>query len=94
MTPLHFLPLSSKIGGQINNNKPKDNWYLTKEQAKHIHKKIESCGIINADTLHQEIKQERELNRIDDMSGETNPYKELIVKNAEKIESLLTQMEQ
>ena len=28
------------------------------------------------------------------MSGETNPYKELIVNNAEKIEPLMTQMEQ
>ena len=44
--------------------------------------------------MHQEIQQERELNRIDDTSGETNPYKELIVNNAEKIEPLLTQMEQ
>ena len=44
--------------------------------------------------MHQEIDQERQLNRIDDMSEETNPYKELIVNNAEKIEPLLTQMEQ
>ena len=29
-----------------------------------------------------------------DTSGETNPYKELIVNNAEKIEPLMTQMEQ
>ena len=28
------------------------------------------------------------------MSGDTNPYKELIVNNAEKIEPLITQMEQ
>ena len=28
------------------------------------------------------------------MSGETNPYKELIVNDAEKIEPLMTQMEQ
>ena len=28
------------------------------------------------------------------MSGETNPYKELIVNNAEKIEPLMIQMEQ
>ena len=28
------------------------------------------------------------------MSGETNPYKELIVNNAEKVEPLLTQTEQ
>ena len=40
------------------------------------------------------MEQERQLNRIDDTSRETNPYKELIVNNAEKIEPLLTQMEQ
>ena len=28
------------------------------------------------------------------MSGETNPHRELIVKSAEKIEPLMTQMEQ
>ena len=63
------LPLSSKIGGQINNNKPKDNWYLTEEQARHVYKKIGTGGVINAGTLHQEIEQERELYRIDDTSG-------------------------
>ena len=31
---------------------------------------------------------------MDDTSGEINPYKELIVSNAEKIEPLLAQMEQ
>ena len=31
---------------------------------------------------------------IDDTSRETNPYKELIVNNAEKIEPLMTHMEQ
>ena len=75
MTPTTFLLLSPKIGGQINNNKPKDNWYLTEEQARHACKKIESIGIINANTLHQEIEQERELTRIDDTSIETHPYK-------------------
>ena len=39
------------------------------------------------------MEEERQLNRIDDTIGETNPYKELIVNNAEKIEPLLTQME-
>ena len=34
------------------------------------------------------------MNRIDDTSGETNPYCKLIVSNAEKIEPLMTQMEQ
>ena len=45
-------------------------------------------------TLHQEIEQERQLNGIDNTSRETNPYKELIVNKTEKIEPLLTQMEQ
>ena len=44
--------------------------------------------------MHQEVEQERQLNRIDDTKRETNPHKELIVNNAEKIEPLLTQMEQ
>ena len=44
--------------------------------------------------IQQETEQEIQLGRIDDTSGETNPYKELIVNNAEKIEPLMTQMEQ
>ena len=39
--PTTFFPLSPKTGGQINNNKPKDNWYLTEEQVRHVYKKIE-----------------------------------------------------
>ena len=50
--------------------------------------------MINTDTLQQEIEHERQLNRIDDTSEDMNPYKELIIKNAEKIEPLLAQMEQ
>ena len=50
--------------------------------------------MINTETLQQELEHKRQLNKIDDTSGETNPYKELIVNNAEKIEPLLAQMEQ
>ena len=89
-----FLPLSPKIGGQVINNKPNINQYLTEEEARYAHKKTESGGIINTDTLFQEIEQERQLSRIDDTSRETNPYKELTANNTEKIEPLLTQMEQ
>ena len=85
-----FLPLSPKIGGQIMNNKLKVCQFFTKEQAKHVYKKTELGDIINTEILHQEIKQEMQLNRIDDTSRETNSYKELIVYTAEKIEPLLT----
>ena len=57
-------------------------------------KKTELGGMINAETLQQELEHERQLDKIDDTSGDTNLYKELIVNNAEKIEPLLTQMEQ
>ena len=57
-------------------------------------KKTETGEIINAETIQQELEQERQLNKIDDTNGETKPYKEVIVNNAEKLEPLLTQMEQ
>ena len=44
--------------------------------------------------LEQEIEQEWQLGKMDDTSREINPYKELSVNNAEKIEPLMTQMEQ
>ena len=50
--------------------------------------------MINTDTIQQGMEQEKQLGRIDDTSRETNPYKELILNNAEKIEPLMTQMEQ
>ena len=50
--------------------------------------------MINTKTLQQELEHKRQLNKIDHSSGETNPYKELIINNTEKIEPLLAQMEQ
>ena len=50
--------------------------------------------MINTDTIQQEIEQEKQLSRVDDMSGEINPYKELTVNSAERTEPLMTQMEQ
>ena len=50
--------------------------------------------MINVDAIQQGIEQEEQLNKIDNTSRDTNPYRELIVKNAEKIEPLMTQMEE
>ena len=44
--------------------------------------------------MQQEIEEEEQLNKLDDISGDTNPYKELIVNNEEKLQPLMTQMEQ
>ena len=46
--------------------------------------------MVNTDKL----KQERELSKLDDTSRDVNPYRELLVNKAEKIETVLSQMEQ
>ena len=89
-----FLPLDSRIGGQGRYNQPTVGQFLTREQTRYIYRKIETGEIINTDMIEQEIEQERQLDKMDDTSRETNPYKEFIVNNAEKTEPLMTQMEQ
>ena len=89
-----FLPLDSKIGGQGRNDRPSVGQFLTREQTNYIYKKIETGEMINTDTIEQEMEQEEQLSKMDGTSGETNLYHELIVNNAEKVEPLMTQMEQ
>ena len=85
-----FLPSDSRIGEQSRDSCPTVRQYLTREQTSYIYKKVETGGMINTDTIKQIIEQEKQLSKIDDTNGETNPYKGLIVNNAEK----MTQMEQ
>ena len=92
--PTTFSPLSAKIGGQINDNNSSKGQFLTREQANFVYKKTESVEMINTETLQQELEHERQLNKIDDVCGDTNPYKEMIANNAEKIEPLLAQIGQ
>ena len=89
-----FLPLDHRIGRQGRDNHPTVGQFLTREQARHIYRKVETGTIINTDMIEQEIEQEKQLNKIDHTNRETNPYKELTVNNAEKIEPLMTQMDQ
>ena len=85
-----FLPLESRIDvsillrGQV----------LTREQTKFIHKKIETGEIINTDMIEQKVEQEKQLDRINDVSRKINLYQILMVSNEEKIGPLMTQMEQ
>ena len=44
--------------------------------------------------LQQELEYNIKTNKIDNTNGDVNPNKELIVNNAEIIESLLAQMKQ
>ena len=80
-----FLPLDSRIGGQSRDSHPTIGQYVTTHQTKYVYKKVETGEMINADTIQQEIEQEKQLNRMDDENGEINPYGELIINNAEEI---------
>ena len=68
-----FLPLDFRIGGQSRDNCPTVGQYLTRDQVKYVYKKVETGETINADTIQQEIEQEKQLNRMDDRNGEINP---------------------
>ena len=57
-----FLLLDSKICGQGRDSHPTVRQYLTREQAKHIYKKIETGQTINVYTMKLEIEQEKQLN--------------------------------
>ena len=89
-----FLPLDFKIGGQSRDSHPTVGQYLTRDQVRYIYKTVETGGMINTDMVQHEIEQEKQLSRIDDDSGEVNPYRELAVNNAGKVEMPKTQMEQ
>ena len=75
-----FLPLDFRIGGQSRDSHPTVGQCLTR----YVYKKVETGEMINMDMIQQEIEQEKQSNRMDDRNGEINPYRELIVNNAEK----------
>ena len=56
-------------------------------------KKVQQGSLINKNTKKEELDIDAELERIDDNSRDENPYKELIVNNASKVDSALTQIE-
>ena len=94
------MPLSQKI--VRNNNKKAEvdrNDSLGKncessKQTEYIYKKVELGSLINKNTMKEGIDPDIELNSMGDNSGDENPYRELIVNNAGKIETMLSQMEQ
>ena len=88
-----FLPISQNSGGNNKNNfRYRD--CLTPQQTNFVYKKVELGSLINKNMIKEELDADIELERMDDNSGDENPYKELIVNNAGKIDSTLTQMEQ
>ena len=54
-----FLPLDSKIGGQVSHNRPNVGQFLTREQANYVYKKVETGEKINTDTTQQEMNRKK-----------------------------------
>ena len=93
------MPLGSKLGGEINGRKISkdgntDREYLTAKQANYIYRKVDLGNLISKNMMRQEIDQDIELDKMDDTCGNENPYRELSVNNAGKIETTLSQMKQ
>ena len=80
-------------GKEINKSDNVGKEYLTTKQADYIYRKVEIGSLINKNTMKEEIDQDVELDKMDNISDE-NPYRELTVNNAGRIENTLSQMEQ
>ena len=99
MALLHFYLLIEKLGGNSNTEKDNRNSYWhrdcwTPQQIDFIYKKAELGSLINRNMIKEELDADIELSKMDDNSGDENPYKALIVNNACKTENVLPQMEQ
>ena len=63
------------------------------DQARHIHKKVETEKIVNVDTMKQEIEVDK-LDKMDDNNAKIYPYHEIITNKVQKDDTVISQMEQ
>ena len=64
---------------------------MPNKRSRHIYKKVETGNVTNIDKIKQEIEQD--VDRIDSVTGEINPYCEIIVNKGERDNTILSQME-
>ena len=76
------MPLNIKIDGPVKYIEDKETTCLTDDQARHIYKKVEAEGIINVDTINQEIEEDKLGKNTDE--DEVNPYHEIITNKVDK----------
>ena len=79
---------------EVNRNNSLDEDCLTPKQPEYIYRKVELGSLINKNAIKEETDPDIELDKIDNNSGEGNPYVELIVNNGSKVEKMISQMEQ
>ena len=92
--PITFLPVKSKIGGPVRYVNDRENICLTADQARYVYKKVEQKGIVNLDTIKQEIEDDR-LNKDNiDNEEEVIPYHNIIINEFDRENLITLQMEQ
>ena len=64
------------------------------QQTNFIYKKVELGSLINKNTMKEELDADVDLDRMDDNSGDKNPYRDLIINNADRVEMSQSQTEQ
>ena len=69
-SPLSFLPLDFGTGEPSEDSHSTVGQYLTRDQTRHVYKKVETGESIIADMIQQEIEQEKQLNKLDNDSCE------------------------
>ena len=73
------MPLGPKLGGgntkrKINKGENISKEYFTTKQANYVYRKVELGSSINKNIMRQEIDQDIKLDKMDDTSGDENPY--------------------
>ena len=82
--PTTFLPQNTKIDGPFKCVKDKENICLTAYKARYIDKMVEQKGIVNVDTIRQEIEEDR-LNENDiNNEEEINPYCNIFINEFDR----------
>ena len=92
--PTTFLPLNTKIGGPAKCVKDKENICLTTDQARHINKKMQLEGIVNVDSIKQEIEGDKLSKNNTDDEAEVSPYHSIIINSLDWENLIASHMEQ
>ena len=67
---------------------------MTPRQTNFIYKKVELGSLINKNTMKEELDADAELDRMVNNNGDGNPYRDLVVNNADRVELSHSPIEQ
>ena len=89
-----FLPLNTRKGGPVRYVKGKETICLTKDQVRHISKKVESDSMVNINTIKQEIEEDKltsDRNCLEE--DKVNSYQDVVLNKVYREDAETAQME-